>query len=387
MNNQILYVLYFSVFATILGLGIIGPVMPIYAESLGAGGVWLGIIFAAFSLSRGIFMPIMGKLSDERGRKKFIMAGLFAYFIISFLYPLAASVYSLALVRFVHGMVSAVVIPIAMAYVAELAPPGQEGKTMGTFNQAMFLGMGCGPLLGGILYSYGGFSTVFYPLSILTALAFLMVTFLLPEKTGTTMPKGTVSFTKILKNRIISGLLIFRIIGALGRGGVMSFIPLYASRLDMPTPLIGVVVSAPILLTAVLQRPFGSLSDKYSNKLVFVLAGSILGAFGLTMVPLTHNFVTLLIALCFMGLGGAISMPAATAIAVVAGRDLGLGATMGVFNTAMSVGMVAGPLLAGAMMEALGLNTIFYMGGLISLVGVVFFTIFIWTEYNREKDV
>ena len=66
-----------------LGVGIIVPILPIYAENLGATGLWLGAIFAGFSLTRSISMPLIGHFSDRMGRKRFITLGLFIYTISS----------------------------------------------------------------------------------------------------------------------------------------------------------------------------------------------------------------------------------------------------------------------------------------------------------------
>ena len=76
-SKQIFRVLFASVFAVMLGLGIVAPLMPLYAESLGATGLWLGLIFSGFSLTRAVFTPVMGRFSDRLGRKPFITAGLF----------------------------------------------------------------------------------------------------------------------------------------------------------------------------------------------------------------------------------------------------------------------------------------------------------------------
>ena len=59
-----------------LGMGIVIPFMPIYAKTLGATGVSIGIFFASFPLAQMAFMPTIGRLSDQRGRKAFIAAGL-----------------------------------------------------------------------------------------------------------------------------------------------------------------------------------------------------------------------------------------------------------------------------------------------------------------------
>jgi MFS family permease len=75
MHRHLLIILLLSVFIALLGIGIIVPVMPVFAESLGAGGLTLGIIIAAFSLTRGFCQPIVGNLSDRWGRKGFLVSG------------------------------------------------------------------------------------------------------------------------------------------------------------------------------------------------------------------------------------------------------------------------------------------------------------------------
>lgn len=57
MIGRVIPVLSLSVFASMLGAGIIAPMLPLYAESMGVTGLWLGIIFGSFSVSRAIFTP------------------------------------------------------------------------------------------------------------------------------------------------------------------------------------------------------------------------------------------------------------------------------------------------------------------------------------------
>ncbi len=74
MKNNTLITLLLSVFIALLGIGIIIPVMPVFATELGAGGFSLGMIIASFSISRGLLQPIVGNLSDRWGRKNFLAA-------------------------------------------------------------------------------------------------------------------------------------------------------------------------------------------------------------------------------------------------------------------------------------------------------------------------
>jgi len=388
--QQIFNVLFISIFAAMMGLGIVSPIMPVFAEDLGASGIWLGIIFSGFSLSRGVFMPIVGNLSDKNGRKKYIVTGLLAYAVISLLYLVAYNVYALSMIRVVHGFASAMVIPIAMAYVGEISEEDKEGNTMGRFNIALFLGMGSGPIIGGILHDVFGLSSVFIAMSVLSFIAFLLTLFLLPDlkiagQSDKDFSDRRHPFKKLLKDDIIKGLLIFRAIGAIGRGGIMAFLPIFAAKIDITASQIGIIISVNLFLTALLQGYFGKLADRYS-KILLIILGSGISAAALLFIPLiAHNFRSLLIIDMFMGIGGAISMPAASAITVIAGKRYGMGASMGVFNTAMSVGMILAPLLSGMVMDTLGLIYIFYVAGIVSVLGILIFIYYVRKGINTSN--
>ena len=87
-SSGVLFLLSASVGVAMIGLGIIWPLIPIYAKELGAGGFLVGIIIASFNIARVVFSPFSGRFSDKWGRKKFIVAGLFAYSVISVFYVL-----------------------------------------------------------------------------------------------------------------------------------------------------------------------------------------------------------------------------------------------------------------------------------------------------------
>jgi MFS family permease len=134
-------ILYSAFFTAMLGLGIVGPLIPLYARDLGATGIWLGAIFSGFSFARVVLVPIAGNLSDRWKRRKiFLTVGLFLYAISSLGYLLANEVHELSIIRMVHGFGSGMVMPIAMAYVGDMTPEGEEGTYAGNLNTAIFLG-------------------------------------------------------------------------------------------------------------------------------------------------------------------------------------------------------------------------------------------------------
>ncbi|MCD6434555.1 MAG: MFS transporter, partial [Candidatus Diapherotrites archaeon] len=216
-----------------------------------------------------------------------------------------------------------------------------------------------------------------------TLFAFFVVLLMLPDKTLTSNRKTEkFSFKKLLRNKVARGLLLFRGISAMGRGGLMAFLPILASRINITSSLIGIIISVNIFVTALFQGAFGKLADRY-NKVLLVLIGSTVSAVALFCMPFASNFFELLLIGLIMGLSGAISMPAATAITVKLGQRLGMGSAMGAFNTAMSIGMIIAPLISGVVMDAMGLDYVFYVAGIISIFGTVVFYNYLKGEFRN----
>ena len=383
--RRIYNVLFISVFATMLGLGIVSPLLPIYAENLGATGIWLGIIFSAFALSRSVFMPIIGRISDRRGRKWIILIGMFAYAVLSLAYLVADSVYSLTAVRFAHGLASAMVVPIAMAYIADLSEKGKEGSHMGNFSISMFLGMGMGPLLGGFLNDAFGLSVVFYAMAGLSAFATFLVAVSLPEaKPGAfALPDApSLPMRSLLTLPVMRGVMVFALISALGRGGMMVFVPIFGPLIAISPFEVGVVLSANTFLMALLQIPIGRITDT-GNKVALIVTGSTIAAVALAVIPLSHSFLPLLLITSAIGVGGAIQQPAIMALTVDAGRTIGMGTSMGAYNTVFGIGMIIAPLMGGAFMDFIGIDAVFYVGGVISLIGTAIFAVMMQRGVNQ----
>jgi len=364
-----------------LGSGIVVPLLPLYADSLGASGLWLGIIFASFPISRILITPIFARLSDRKGRKIFIAGGLLAYGVISFGYIIVTTVPQLVLLRLFHGIAGALILPIAQAYVGDLSPPGEEGRWMGYANAAFFSGFGIGPLMGGVLTEHAGVDIAFIAMGGLSLLAFIITTIFLPEIGSRRTVDSYPSIRDISRSRMMGGLFSFRLALTLGRGTFFIFLPILAvNRLGISPSLVGILLAAHILLVSLLGIPSGRIADRLNRRLL-VVCGCIVSFVFLIAVPNGDNF-GLLLALALMGsLGSAIAVPAASALVVEEGRTYGMGSSMAVFSMAFGIGMVVGPIAGGAIADFAGLNSAFYFGAGATLAGA---GLFIWLSKARE---
>ena len=160
-EKKIFATLFFAIFATVTGVGIVVPLLPVYAHDLGASGFLIGMIFGAFSLARALCLPYFGRLSDVKGRKPLIVPGLLAYAIISLGFIFFKEINALIVLRFFQGIASAMLMPVIQAYIGDITPAGNESFSMGLFNMSMFSGLSLGPLLGGVIHDRFSLETSF----------------------------------------------------------------------------------------------------------------------------------------------------------------------------------------------------------------------------------
>ena len=96
------FILLGSMFIAIVDIAFVVPFLPVLASELGATGVALGLIMAAFSISSSVTQPLAGYFSDKLGRKRFLALGMAIYSIGGFLYVAGSSVTDIVLVRFLQ---------------------------------------------------------------------------------------------------------------------------------------------------------------------------------------------------------------------------------------------------------------------------------------------
>ena len=371
--NRALFVLSLALFATMLGNGVVIPFIPIYAQEFGASGVEVGILFGAHSASRTFLLPLIGRASDRRGRKAFLLWGLFFYALTSVAYLLANSLLALILVMALQGVATAMVQPVSMAYVGDLTPKGKEGAYAGYVNTAFLGGVAGGPVLGGVIKDLFSMQASFILLGILSLLSLLLLFFFLPEvqKPQAAHKKDEVSWREILSSRPILGVALFRIGYALSSTLIWIFVPLLsASLLPLKTSQVGLLISLNVLISALLQAPCGRLADRM-NKAILIGSGSLLSAVALAGFPLASTFGHLLVLNALVGTGFGLAYPAHMALAMEHTPGSGMGTVMSMLLTVHSFGMTIAPPIFGVVVDYYNLGSVFYAAGLLCVVCTV----------------
>jgi len=174
-----LLAIFLIVAVDVLGLTIMIPLLPFYAEKMGASPTevgWLIGIYAACQLFSG---PLLGRLSDHMGRKPLLLvsqAGTFAGFIIT---AFAPSLWVLFLARAIDGC-TAGNLSLAQAYISDVTKPEDRAKSFGIIGIAFGLGFLIGPAISGLLAKYD-YRYPIFAAAALSATSILTTYLLLPS--------------------------------------------------------------------------------------------------------------------------------------------------------------------------------------------------------------
>ncbi len=133
-------------------MGAFEAFLPIYMDQvLGLNALQIGVVMGIQVVAMLLAKPLMGRMSDRRGRVPFIVVGLLLGALTIFLMPLASSIYVLALLSIGFGLTVATVTASTSALVTEIAGSSAHGSSIGVLSSVMDVGHSVGPLVTGMV--------------------------------------------------------------------------------------------------------------------------------------------------------------------------------------------------------------------------------------------
>ena len=118
-------------------------------------------MISSFILSSAIFLLPFGRLGDIVGRKKIFFLGILLFTVSTFLIIFSWSIVSLIVFRILQGLSSAMIFGTSMAIITSVFQPGERGRAIGINITSTYLGLSCGPVIGGLLTQYLGWRSIF----------------------------------------------------------------------------------------------------------------------------------------------------------------------------------------------------------------------------------
>ena len=370
-NRQALITLCLAGFVGNISFSLLFPVLPYYAQDMGASPFEVGLILASYSYVTAIALVPFGLLSDKIGHRKMLIAGLILYTLVPLLYPLANNLPQLGLIRAFHGFACAVFSPAAIALTLDTSTQDHWGEALGWFTTATQSALVVGPALGGLLLSYYGVKAVFYTCSIIPLLGLIFAIFRLttiqPAGAKEVISSGLWSW---LKQPIIFAGLTAPLFFTIGSGTILTFMPLHSQGLGISKTGAGIIIATVYIGSALLRVPGGKLSDKIGRKPV-ILLGLMVSFAAMLSISFMNSFPGLIVAAIFYGVGMGIAMPASyTLVADLTPPEV-RGLTMGITSSFLHGGLALGPTVMGIVASVSNYAMMFRICSLSLILGLI----------------
>ncbi|GGK72588.1 MDR family MFS transporter [Ornithinimicrobium pekingense] len=184
-HRRVFVGLMLGMFVASISQGIVGPAMPRIVVELGGMDHYSWVATAAMLVS-AIVVPIVGKLSDIFGRRRFYLGGLVVFMVGSVISGLAPNFWTLVAGRAVQGLGMGTLMPLSQTIIGDIIPARQRGKYQGLMGAVFGVTSVAGPIAGGWITDHWGWRWLFFAaLPIGVAAVFIIARFLHLDHTAT----------------------------------------------------------------------------------------------------------------------------------------------------------------------------------------------------------
>ncbi|MHA1477872.1 MAG: MFS transporter [Promethearchaeota archaeon] len=376
---------FFALFSSTMSKS---PILPLFANSLITSDFemqFFGYIIAASTVPGIIVSLIAGRLSDMYNRRKFLLVSTVIFASAPFFYLFAINIWILMIIRFYHGFSTAIFVPVAMAAIAE-SYPDKKGTYISSFSSITLVGRFLAPITGGTIlfitsnYYYG----VYIGCAVSGAIALTITVFFYRDRITQTefnqaaeKPSFTIKIfmrgiKEVLSYKIILSTSIVQASQFFAFGIIEAYIILYASSLHFDAWLIGLIPAILTLMLVVFKPLMGYFSDKVGRRLI-ILVGLLLEGGVSWMVPITTNYIWVILILCGFGIGMAMVVSSTTAYVSDLSKKEDYGAAIGTLSTIMDIGQTIGPILSGYVLIAFSFGGVFLMVSIVLIISALIF--------------
>lgn len=355
MKKSALFPIVLIVFVDVLAFTIVIPLLPFYAQALGASPAAVGALIGTYSVFALFSGPLLGRAADRLGRKPvlvFSQAGSLLGFVML---AVAPSLTWLFIGRALDG-ISAGNLLAARAYISDVTAPRDRSAAFGLIAAAFGFGYLVGPA-GSSLLSVFGHAVPLWTAAALSAMTIVLTQVMLPStrpapSTPTPAPISELMAIPGVAPRLLQWFVFLAAFGLFTSGFALfserrltwNDSPFGAFEVGIALAYLGAL--GLIVQLLLLRRLVDRLGEARVVQLAFVLAAA-----GYALLALTHELLLLVLALSLSGIAASLLRPALLGLISHAVPPTRQGVVFGITQSLQSIAMIVAPLVAGGLIE------------------------------------
>lgn len=360
--------IFLIVAVDVLGLTIMIPLLPFYAEKLGASPSQVGWLVSVYALCQLFSGPLLGRLSDRTGRKPLLIVSQIGTLIGFLVTAWAGTLGMVFLGRIIDGA-TAGNLSLAQAYISDVTKPEERAKSFGIIGIAFGLGFLIGPAVSGFLSTYD-YRYPIYAAALMSFTSILATTFLLPSASSVPPKQGEPTgpggkrlslvawgaYARYFKRPELGNLLFQFLTFTFSFAMFVSALPLFVERRltwngrPFGPEQTGYAWAYAGFMGIFLQGPaLGRLVKRFGEAALTRIGFAAYGI-GYVMLAFCHSVPWLVASMTALVLGGLVRPTLTSSITQRTSRDE-QGVVLGLTQSLNSVSQIVAPPLAGWMIQ------------------------------------
>lgn len=368
--NPDLQIIFGITLIAVLGVANLTPAFPKMQKALNISTEQVGLLITIFTLPGVFLTPMLGVLADRWGRKRVIIPSLFVFGIMGTLCAFTTDFNMLLMLRFIQGIGAAALGSMNVTLIGDIFTGNERTSAMGYNASVLSIGTASYPAIGGAVAVFGWN----YPfvMSIAAIPVGLFVIFKLnnPETKNNQRIKDYLSSAfQSINNRKVIGLYIGSIATfIILYGAFLSYFPfLIASKFHSSTVVIGVLMSAMSVSTALISSQLGKLVNKIPETKLLRYSYLVYGT-ALILIPFMPDLLTLIFPVILFGIGHGVNFPSIQTLLAGLAPGKYRAAFMSLNGTVLRLGQTLGPVLMALVLSVSELNYVFFSAALLAFL-------------------
>ncbi|WP_180170574.1 MFS transporter [Acinetobacter sp. YH12027] len=377
-NNLFLFSYYFALLT----------ILPIYImKELGGSIQQAGMALTLFLVSSIAIRPFSGMIIERFGKANSVRISGFIFVVFALSYLWIDSMWSLLVIRFLHGFWFSILTTVNVPIVNDYIPDHRKGEGMGYFVMSTNLGVVIGPFLALSMIQFSSFSTLFAVLALLVAVGYIFTwlvqiqEYVQHKSSDQASQSAAIQWRDVIETRVLA-ISFVALLTAFAYSSVMSFITAYAElkHLLAYTSIFFIVFAVSMLIV----RPWvGKVYDRKGPSAV-IYPSFICFAIGLVIVSFLTNQWVLWISAVFMGIGYGSVFPCLQTVAIQTVEKARMGHAISTFFALFDIGLAVGSVIMGVLIAYFGFQATYLFCAVMVLFTLWMYRLFVANQFKRS---